>query len=267
MRGNVAKVEADAAQIAERLMRDATITGLQAEYKVAYSTLMRTIRKHLTEEQITQARNRNLTKGGVSQRFKKGHATWNKGIKGLHFSPETEFKRGHMYGAARRKWRPIGTVVVRYGNREKWKRGRKRKARRWIKVRDDGPYRGRWIPLARFFWQKVHGPIPQGMFVVHADGDSLNDDLSNLRLVDRRGHIALQRRRDPGHKERRCEAAAKATQLRHQTNRALRKLTGPVRVVWECRNCGGDVEQRTCPDRCPKCGSSCYERIKMRATG
>ncbi len=268
-KGNVAKVEADAERIAERLMDDATITGLTREYRVGYKTLMRTLRKHLTEEQIARARYRNLVRGGRRHRFKKGHATWNKGMKGWcpPGSAATQFKPGHIRGAAARKLRAIGAIVIRYAERRKWSRSRKRPQRRFIKVRDDGKPQHQWIPLARYLWERAYGPIPPGMFVVHIDGDSLNDVLSNFRMVDRQGHIALQRKRDPGHEERRCKGAAKSAALRHQTNRELRKLIGPVTTVWECQSCGGEAESRICPERCPKCGSSCYAKLSRRAAG
>lgn len=51
-------------------------------------------------------------------------------------------------------------------------------AYRYIKV---GPRQ--WISLARYLWEREHGPVPKGYLVRHADGDSMNDDLSNLQLV------------------------------------------------------------------------------------
>ena len=41
--------------------------------------------------------------------FKKGHIPWNKGMKGIHTSPETEFKKGERPPT----WCPVGTIRKR----------------------------------------------------------------------------------------------------------------------------------------------------------
>lgn len=57
-------------------------------------------------------------------RFKKGHIPWNKNIKGLHLSPDTEFKKGEK-GI---KWLPVGSITTR-----KYKNG---EIRRFIKIKE-----------------------------------------------------------------------------------------------------------------------------------
>lgn len=56
--------------------------------------------------------------------------------------------------------------------------GGKQVSYRYIKV---GPRR--WISLARYRWELEHAPVPAGYFIGHADGDSMNNDPSNLWLV------------------------------------------------------------------------------------
>lgn len=40
-----------------------------------------------------------------SSRFKTNHATWNKGLKGIHLSPETEFKKGENLREKNTHWK------------------------------------------------------------------------------------------------------------------------------------------------------------------
>lgn len=59
----------------------------------------------------------------------------------------------------------------------------------------------------RLVWERTHGPIPGGHVIHHIDGDKLNNDLSNLRLMTVGDHTILHRSIDspPGmHWCRRC---------------------------------------------------------------
>tara|TARA_Y100000114_G_C11764120_1_gene332345 strand:+ start:35170 stop:35736 length:567 start_codon:yes stop_codon:yes gene_type:complete len=47
---------------------------------------------------------------------------------------------------------------------------------------------GRLILVHRIIWELHFGPIEQGMFIDHIDGDKTNNKLSNLRVVDRKGN-------------------------------------------------------------------------------
>lgn len=99
---------------------------------------------------------------GVSHRFFKGQASWNKG---LHYSPggrsvETRFKKGNMSGAAQHNYLPIGTLRVNTdGYLER-------------KTTDDpslAPAR-RWIPIHRLVWIAAYGQVPSGYIVVFKPG-------------------------------------------------------------------------------------------------
>ncbi|HUW31029.1 MAG TPA: HNH endonuclease, partial [Planctomycetota bacterium] len=117
-------------------------------------------------------------------------------------------------------------------------------------------------------WLRHRGPIAKGLSVVHLDGDTMNDQLENLVLLDNRGRIDLQRRRDPTMELRRREACGRAATLRHQRTRGLKDLhraTGRRRQ-WDCHGCGYGVQQRTAPDRCPKCGGFTFEKRQTPAT-
>src|SRR3990167_7289050 len=187
--------------------------------------------------------------------FRKGHVSWNKGRKG--WCPAgctaTQLRAGMIRGAAARKYRPLGSVTIRRDQDHHEGGGRPKQPRlyRWIKGKDDGPRRERYIPLARYLWQKAHGPVPPGRFVVHADHDTMNDSLENLILVDRKELMArLYRRPDVIAKCRR--RAARAATRHHAENRAGKLRRRAARIIWECTDCGHDAPAPAA--RCSKCG-------------
>lgn len=47
-------------------------------------------------------------------------------------------------------------------------------------------FKGRMIRYHRLLWILVNGPIPEGFFVDHKDGDKLNNNFENLRLLTNR---------------------------------------------------------------------------------
>lgn len=107
-----------------------------------------------------------------------GHTPWNKGLKGIHLSPGSEFKKGHKNESEMQ----VGETTTRID-----KSGKKRT---WIKVSSD-PHA--WIEYAKWIWIKENGPIPKSLLVHHLDKDSMNDDVDNLALVSRKTHINLHR--------------------------------------------------------------------------
>lgn len=112
-----------------------------------------------------------------TSRFKKGHTPWNKGVKGIHLSPESEFKPGCE---SNRKME-VGSVRVR-----KDKSGNDRA---WVKVGEPSE----WKERSRLVWENNNGAIPDGMIIHHEDRDSLNDEISNLRCLTRAEHIEEHR--------------------------------------------------------------------------
>jgi hypothetical protein len=42
---------------------------------------------------------------------------------------------------------------------------------------------GKWIQLAHFNWAQVNSEVPKDMVLRHIDGNTLNDDISNLELI------------------------------------------------------------------------------------
>jgi hypothetical protein len=108
----------------------------------------------------------------VGHRFKKGHKTWNSGMKGWQAggrAKQTQFK----HGSKPQTWVPIGTE--RTDSRGYLKR----------KVADTGNRRKDWKWVHVLLWEKFRGPIPQGHFVVFKNRNNSDIRLKNLVLVDR----------------------------------------------------------------------------------
>lgn len=115
---------------------------------------------------------------------------------------------------------PIGTIRIR----------RRRNGRRvqMIKVRDAGPKSRRWMNYARHWWLNNRGPIPDGMRVVHYDGDTLNDDPENYKLMTAGDVAFMAREWDSTLDERNAiacgEAMKECNRLRSRITRFLRYL-------------------------------------------
>ncbi len=116
--------------------------------------------------------------------FKKGHKTWNKGKKGIHYSPETEFKKGQKAI----NWETVGSINCRVdkGN----------KKRQWIKIKEPNI----WIEYAKFVWIKNNGKISEGYLIHHIDENTQNDDINKLCLLTRKGHFEIHNIGEMGRK-------------------------------------------------------------------
>lgn len=106
-------------------------------------------------------------KTGLPCKYEKGNVPANKGKKVENPVPSAAwFKKGQTpYNAV-----PVGTEVV---NCEGY---------RTRKVAEPNE----WVYVHRFNWEKANGPIPERMCVIFADGNKLNCDISNLRLLTRK---------------------------------------------------------------------------------
>jgi hypothetical protein len=117
--------------------------------------------------------------------FKKGHQTWNKGMKGLKFpgSERTQFKKGQippntLYDGAI-------TIHTDWNGRHDHRRYK------WIRLG-----KMKWKMLHVFIWEHFYGSVPPGHIVVFANGDSMNCRLDNLRCISRAQHAAETRNKD-----------------------------------------------------------------------
>lgn len=111
---------------------------------------------------------------GADNRFQKGHATWNKGMKGLKIGGEaTQFKKGHRGGRAVEVYQPIGAErISKDGYLQR-------------KINDDMPLQKRWRGVHIIVWEEANGPLPAGHAVTFKDGNKQNIALENLELLTR----------------------------------------------------------------------------------
>ncbi|KWR88813.1 hypothetical protein RM96_18050 [Cupriavidus sp. IDO] len=149
-------------------------------------------------------------------RFRPGHASWNKGIKGsAGHHPNTvraHFKKGERRGAANTNYVPIGSErITKDGYLER-------------KVTDDPnlvPAR-RWVGVHRLVWEAAHGPIPPGHAVAFLPGRYTTDaaliTVDALELVTR-GELARR-----NHPRNRSPELAKLVQLKGAITRQVNRI-------------------------------------------
>jgi hypothetical protein len=103
---------------------------------------------------------------GNSSQFKKGHKTWNKGMKGLQISPKSQFKKGENVG----------------DKNASWKDGVQKPKNDCVYINDGCNSRKR---RPRLIYKEAYVEIPKGYVIVHLDGDKYNDSLMNLEAISR----------------------------------------------------------------------------------
>jgi hypothetical protein len=107
--------------------------------------------------------------------FELGHDPWNKNLRGIHLSPETEFAVGHKLNQRA----AVGTESIR--------RTHDGNLRVFLKVEDPNV----WMLRAKYVWEQANEPVTKGMVVHHDDGDTLNDAIANLRCVTVSEHAKI----------------------------------------------------------------------------
>jgi len=98
--------------------------------------------------------------------YQKGRTAWNKGIGGLHLSPQTEFKKGQYIGETHPSWK--GGVQ---------------------KISKDCVYLyagvNKRIRRPKKIYEEMFGEIPEGFVIYHRDGNKHNDNPENLIAISR----------------------------------------------------------------------------------
>lgn len=98
--------------------------------------------------------------------FKKNQKPWNRGLKGIHLSPDTEFKVGQFKGDEHPSWK--GGVQLTKNDCAYVYSGVNKRLRR-----------------PRIIYEEAYGEIPTGWILYHLDRDNKNDDLDNLIAIPR----------------------------------------------------------------------------------
>lgn len=131
-----------------------------------------------TKEQIKNYYGRHSLNSGLDGRFKKGHDSWNKGLKGVVTGGfQTQFKKGNI--PSNRV--PIGTE--RIDSKDGYT---------YVKIKD-GYLNKNWKLKHVLIYEEHNGPIPEEHVVIFGDGDKSNFDLDNLILVSRQQLLILNR--------------------------------------------------------------------------
>lgn len=102
--------------------------------------------------------------------YKKGCVSANKGKK---MSAEIREKVKHTFfqkGIIPHNTKKDGEIALR--------RNKKKKTYYWIRISPDN-----WELLHRVLWEKENGPIPKGFNIVFVDGNQMNCEVSNLKLI------------------------------------------------------------------------------------
>lgn len=113
--------------------------------------------------------------------FKKGVIPFNKGVKGVHMSPDTEFKKGHEP----KNTKYNGCVTLRE---------HRRTGMSYLFIRIE---KNNWKMLHHYNWEKVYGKIPKGHLIRFVNGNTLDCNIENLELVSQ----ADNARRNADHKK------------------------------------------------------------------
>ena len=124
--------------------------------------------------QISAAIKRYNLTTGFTGRFNKGCKTWNKGVKGYMGANKTSFKKGNIPA----NLRDVGNErITKDGYIE-------------IKVSSHPP---KWELKHRVVYEQHYGPIKKDHAIIFLDGDKLNTDITNLKMVTRNQLLMLNR--------------------------------------------------------------------------
>jgi hypothetical protein len=134
--------------------------------------------------------------------------------------------------------------------------------------------------LHREIWKSVNGPIPNGHHIHHKDGNSLNNDISNLECIPGNEHLSTHATLAPEWVKERQRNNLRAAQDKcnawHSTDEGREWHSEHGKRTWEgrvpskaiCTVCGKEYETFF-PERSFYCSTICnskvqHERAKLR---
>jgi hypothetical protein len=162
-----------------KIWSDAEIDFLKASYKIfTYKRLSEIMNINLCvlKNKIFEL---GLKKDNNAGKWEKGHESWNKGKKGTHFSPKTEFKKGHKPHNTKYD----GCIRIHNDKRCNY-------SYYMIRIAEKN-----WQALHRVLWEKVNGLIPPNHVIRFKDNNPLNCILENLYMVPRSEHLQLNHKK------------------------------------------------------------------------
>ena len=170
-----------------RFLRENIVGRSHAEMAILFNEHFGT---NIPESKILSLSMRNGLKNGIERRlkkgdnvgaatqFKKGHVTWNKGMKGLKYvntgGEATQFKKGNRP----QNYKPVGTELVNTDGYVV------------VKIADPRKWRQKHILI----WEAANGPVPKGHCLIFADSNPMNVTLDNLILITR-AQLAVMNKR------------------------------------------------------------------------
>ena len=129
-------------------------------------------------------------------------------------------------------------------------------------------------------WKAKYGPIPAGYHVHHKDGDTLNNDLSNLECISAAEHAAKHREErsrygkspanqpglDAAREAAKAWHASPAGKAWHKQHAKEFKFGNPTPQPVVCQHCGKTFRTRA-PHRAMYCNYICRQRAYSAAAG
>ena len=179
-------------------------------YGITTAELTEKFNKHFGVEfkwtAIAAYKKRNKLRNGIDSRFKKGQSSHNKGKK---MPPEVyEKAKGTMFqkGEIPRNYKPVGTERNLSGYIE-------------IKVADPNIWRAKHHVI----WEETYGPIPKDHVVFFLDGNHLNLEVKNLKLITRDELLIMNRHKLFSKDAESNDTASNLARLIGQTNKAKKR--------------------------------------------
>lgn len=180
-----------------------------------YNEIVNEFNKCFPERQINVSKvksfcGNNKISTGFNGRFKKGQEPPNKGEKGLHIpgSEKGWFKKGNI---------PVNHKEVGSESIRKDKSGQ---SYIYVKVKEPRTWRMKHI----IEWEKYNGQVPKGKIIIFLDGNTMNTDISNLAMIDRKIHVRLNQDGMRYNNRELTKTAVSFQKLKEETRKKRKKV-------------------------------------------